>query len=315
MYRKAAIISIQGYKLTKKEIKLIKEQKPWGIILFQRNINSFDQVKKLTKEIRKCLQDPFYPILIDEEGGEVSRFSKLINNSEFSQKFFANLYEKNFKNGKIIYKYYLNSVCSVLKKAGVNINTVPVMDLLQKSTHRIIKHRCFSKKTKTIKVLGRICVNTLKTNKIGSVVKHIPGHGNADADSHKKIPVVRDNLKKLNLKDFSTFQNLNSHFVMTAHVLYKKIDPKFVATQSKIVIKKVIRNKLKFKGIIISDDICMKALKGDLLSRAKISLKSGCNLVLYCGGKINESSLLLKGLGKFDTFTEKKTQQFYRFLR
>ena len=102
---------------------------------------------------------------------------------------------------------------------------------------------------------------------------------------------------------------------MTAHILYKKIDPNFVATQSKIVLKKIIRDKIKFKGLIISDDIGMKALKGNLLSNAKKSLQSGCNLILYCGGNIKDSSLLLKGTNKIDKFTVKKTQQFYRFLR
>ena len=315
MNRKPIIISLSGFKLTKKEERLIRFYKPWGIILFKRNIASFDQLKNLTKNIRYCIKDPYYPILVDEEGGNVSRFAHLINTREFSQNFFGKIYENNLNNGIHIYKYYLNSICSVLKKVGININTIPVMDLLQYTSHSIIKNRCFSKNKKTIKKLGNICVNTLKNNKIGSVAKHIPGHGSANADSHKKIPIVRYNIKKLAKNDFYLFKNLNSHFVMTAHVLFKKIDPKYVATQSIKIIKKIIRNKLKFKGLIISDDICMKALKGDLLLNAKLSLKSGCNIVLYCGGKSNESLKLLRGLQKIDYFTQKKTYQFYNFLR
>ena len=162
MFRKPAIISISKYKLTNSEKTLIKNHKPWGVILFQRNINSFDQLKELTKDIRKCLKDPFYPILVDEEGGKVSRFSKLINTREFSQKFFGDLFEKNNSNGRLIYKYYMNSICSILKLTGININTIPVLDLLQKSTHEIIKERTFSNKIKTIKLLGNICIKTLK---------------------------------------------------------------------------------------------------------------------------------------------------------
>ena len=249
MNRKPVIISIKKDKLSKQEKLLLKSQKPWGVILFKRNISSYDQVKKLTKEIRKCLDDRFYPILIDEEGGKVSRFSALFNSSEFSQKFFGDLFEKNNKNGKQIYKYYLNSICGIFKNTGININTIPVMDLLQNSTHDIIKSRSYSKNLKTVKLLGKICINTLKDNKIASVAKHIPGHGCANVDSHKKLPIVNDSLKKLYLKDFSAFSNLNSHFVMTAHVLYKKIDKKFTATHSRKVIKKIIRNKLKFPMI------------------------------------------------------------------
>jgi len=315
MIRKPVIIGIKSYKLTQKEKKVIRDQRPWGIILFQRNIKSFEQVKKLTNEIRNCIRDPYYPIMIDEEGGKVSRFSKLVNTKEFSQKFFGSVYEKDFKNGKNIYEYYLNSICSVLKSTGININTVPVMDLLHKSTHKIIKDRSYSKKINTIKSLGRICINILKKNKIASVAKHIPGHGKTNTDSHLKKPIIYDNLKKLNSNDFSAFKNLNSHFVMTAHVLYKKIDPLFVATQSKIIIKNIVRNKLKFKGLIISDDICMRALKGDLIFNAKKTLESGCNLILYCRANINEASKILKSFNKIDKFTLKKTQQLYQFLR
>ena len=315
MNRKPAIISIKGYKLTSLEKDLLKKEKPWGVILFRRNINSFKQVKILTKQIRGCLKDPLYPILIDEEGGSVSRFSKLINTSEFSQRFFGFIYENNNKKGKLIYKYYLNSICDVLRSSGININTMPVMDLMHKSSHKIIKNRCYSNKIKTINVLGKICIDTLKSNKIASVAKHIPGHGIANADSHKKMPIVSEIFKKLNSEDFSTFKNLNSHFVMTAHVLYKKIDRNYVATQSKKIIKNIIRKRMNFKGLIISDDISMKALKGNLLVNAKKSLNAGCNLILYCNGNIDESYSILKGLNRIDRFTSKKTQQLYQFLR
>ena len=315
MNRKPVITSISTYKLTVLEKKLFKSQKPWGIILFKRNIKTFDQVKKLTKEIRKCFNDPYYPIMIDEEGGTVSRFSSLINSRELSQKFFGNLYKKNINNGKRIYEYYLNSICSVLKETGININTVPVLDVLQKKTNQILKNRCFSSNSSNVKKLGNICINVLKSNKIGSVGKHIPGHGSSNIDSHKSIPVVFDSKKKLNNIDFLPFKNIKSNFVMTAHIIYKKYDSRYVATQSNKIIKKIIRKKLNFRGLIISDDICMKALKGNLLLNAKKCLNSGCNLVLYCGGKIKDSSLLLRGTSSIDNFTTKKTKQFYHFLR
>ena len=315
MNRKAAIISIRGSKLTASEIKLLKKEKPWGIILFKRNIITFKQTKNLTQNIRSCMKDPFYPILIDEEGGKVSRLSELFSTKEFSQYFFGLLYEKNNKNGKLIYKYYLETICNILNDLGININTIPVMDLLQNSTHQVIKSRAYSYQTKTIKTLGKFCISFLKKKKIASVSKHVPGHGCSNSDSHLNLPIVYKKKSKLYKEDFSLFKNLSSNFMMTAHILYKNIDPKNLATFSNNIINQIIRKKLNFKGILISDDISMKALSKNLSINADKALNAGCNLVLYCGGNIKESSKLLKNLRTIDEFTRKKTYQFYNFLR
>ena len=315
MNRKAAIISIRGSKLTASEIKLLKKEKPWGIILFKRNIITFKQTKNLTQKIRSCMKDPFYPILIDEEGGKVSRLSGLFSTKEFSQYFFGHLYEKNNKNGKLIYKYYLETICNILNDLGININTIPVMDLLQNSTHQVIKSRAYSYQTKTIKTLGKFCVSFLKKKKIASVSKHVPGHGCSNSDSHLNLPIVYKKKSKLYKEDFSLFKNLSSNFMMTAHILYKNVDSKNLATFSNNIINQIIRKKLNFKGILISDDISMKALSKNLSINADKALNAGCNLVLYCGGNIKESSKLLKNLRTIDEFTQKKTYQFYNFLR
>ena len=203
MNRKAAIISIEGSKLTASEIRLLKKEKPWGIILFKRNIITFKQTKNLTQKIRSCMKDPFYPILIDEEGGKVSRLSELFSTKEFTQYFFGLLYEKNNKNGKLIYKYYLETICNILNDLGININTIPVMDLLQNSTHQVIKSRAYSYKTKTIKTLGKFCISFLKKKKIASVSKHVPGHGCSNRDSHLNLPIVYKKKSKLYKEDFS----------------------------------------------------------------------------------------------------------------
>ena len=315
MNRKAAIISIEGSKLTASEIRLLKKEKPWGIILFKRNIITFKQTKNLTQKIRSCMKDPFYPILIDEEGGKVSRLSGLFSTKEFSQYFFGLLYEKNNKNGKLIYKYYLETICNILNDLGININTIPVMDLLQNSTHQVIKSRAYSYQTKTIKTLGKFCISFLKKKKIASVSKHVPGHGCSNSDSHLNLPIVYKKKSKLYKEDFSLFKNLSSNFMMTAHILYKNIDSKNLATFSNNIINQIIRKKLNFRGILISDDISMKALSKNLSINADKALNAGCNLVLYCGGNIKESSKLLKNLRTIDEFTRKKTYQFYNFLR
>ena len=314
MIRKAVIISISGIFLTRQEINIFKKEKPWGVILFQRNILSEKQVKKLTSTIRKIMKDKKYPILVDEEGGRVTRFSNFLKNSSFNQKYFGDIYKINKKVGSTLYRSYINLISRHLQNLGININTSPVLDLIQKNAHGIIGDRSYSKNPTIVNELGRLCIRFYKKNKIGTVIKHIPGHGKANADSHFKLPVIKDDLKLLKKKDFKCFSNLTCHFAMTAHILYNKIDLKHNATHSKILIKKIIRKEIGFKGILISDDISMKALKYDIIKNAKLAHEAGCNLVLYCAGKTHEVKKLLKETPYIDSFTRKKTSEFYNFL-
>ena len=145
MKRKSIITSISSYELSYPEKNLLKTMKPWGIILFKRNIKNFDQLKKLTTQIRKTLEDPYYPILIDEEGGRVSRLSKILNTEDFSQQFFRELYNKNKFLGTNSYKEYLHFNCQLLSESGININTIPVLDIFKKNAHKIIGDRLFKK--------------------------------------------------------------------------------------------------------------------------------------------------------------------------
>ena len=314
MKKKAIIISIKNYQLSTKEISLLKNEKPWGLILFKRNIKSLKQITRLIKKIRKLTKDPKFPIMIDEEGLAVSRLSNIINHN-FSQKLFGDLYNSNPKTCLMFYKNYINKLTTLFKKIGININTVPVLDVLRKNTHKIIGNRSFSNNPHVVKLLGQTCVQQYKFNKIATVVKHIPGHGCATLDSHLKMPKVNLNYKNLNSFDFLPFKSNSSIFAMTAHILYSKIDKKNVATFSKKIISGVIRKKIGFKGILISDDISMKALKYDLVTNAKKSLLAGCNIVLYCAGNYKDSYKLIKEVPFIDKFTAKKTSEFYKFLR
>ena len=166
MNRKSIILSIQSTNLSNEEKDLIYKEKPWGIILFKRNIKSLNQLKKLTSQIRNTMKDSLYPILVDEEGGRVSRFSNLFDSRIFSQNFFGNLFEQNKILGKSAYESYLNTICAILKKTGININTVPVLDILKKKTHKIIGDRSYSKNIYTISSLAKICTHVLKQNRI-----------------------------------------------------------------------------------------------------------------------------------------------------
>ena len=315
MNRKAAIISIKGLKLLPEEKEIIFREKPWGIILFKRNIKNFYQTKQLTESIRRVIKDKHYPILIDEEGGSVCRLTKIIDNSVYSQKFFGDLYKRDKKLSLYILKNYIYSISQVFKKLGININTSPVLDLRKKISHKIIKDRCFSDKLNEVKKLGYYCINYYKKNSIGTVIKHIPGHGSARVDSHFKLPVINLSYKQLQQNDFKCFDSSNSLFAMTAHILFKKLDKRYPVTFSKKIIHQIIRKKLRYGGILISDDIEMKALKYDIITNAKKSLIAGCNLILYCGGDYKISKKILKETPIIDEFTKKKTSEFYKLLR
>ena len=314
MRKKAIIISIKSFKISEKEKKLFLNNRPWGLILFKRNIKSLEQIKTLTRTIRNISKDPKFPIMIDEEGGTVSRLGKIINN-DLSQKFFGDIYKINNISGISFYKSYIGNIANFLKLIGVNINTVPVLDVLRNRSNKFIGSRSFSDNPNIVKKLGQICVNEYASNKIATVIKHIPGHGCTVTDSHLKTPKVELKFQALNKIDFLPFKSNSSKFAMTSHILYKNLDKKNVTTFSKKIITEIIRKKIGFKGILISDDISMKALKYDLLTNAKKSLSAGCNLVLYCSGNYKDNLKLLKELPFIDNFTAKKTSEFYKFLR
>ena len=314
MKKKAIIVSIKGYYLTDKEKLLLSKEKPWGLILFKRNIKSFSQIKLLIKTIKKITKDKNFLILIDEEGATVSRLRELIYHN-FTANYFGKLYSQDKIIAVQIYKSYLNKLCKDLKNIGININTIPVLDILRKNTNQVIGSRSFSNNKDIVKKLGKITVDQCHFNKIIPVIKHIPGHGCASLDSHFKTPIVNLNKKKLNRIDFYPFKLSSAKLAMTAHILYKKIDNKNVATFSKKIVNKIIRKKIGFKGILITDDISMKALSYDLITNAKKSLDAGCNIILYCAGNIRDNFKLIKSVPYIDKFTSKKTSEIYKILR
>ncbi len=314
MKLKALIISIKGTKLSKSEKIILSKKKPWGIILFKRNLKSNNQIKKLTSEIKKLTKNNKFPIIIDEEGKNVSRLKDIIHHNTT-----ANFFGKLYKQDKVfcikILNQYLHSLSEILKNLGININTIPVLDVLRSSTSKIIGDRSFSKNKKIVRELGNYTIKYLHQNKIAGIIKHIPGHGAAISDSHKTRPIVPLSLKKLNEIDFYPFKFSKAKFAMTAHVLFSRYDKKNVATFSKEIIYNIIRRKIGFKGILISDDISMKALKFDLVTNAKKSLAAGCNIVLYCAGNTKDNFKLINELPYIDKFTSKKTSEFFKFLR
>ena len=304
----AIIFGISGYKLNLQEINFFKKYKPWGIILFSRNIDNLEQVRNLTSSIRNIFKDNNFPILIDQEGGKVNRFRKIINLDRYSAKYFGDIYN----NKKIFYSKFnkfLKINSSILKYCGININTVPVLDLFNKNKKSVIGNRAFSQKYNVVIKLSKHLINFYKNSGIEIVTKHIPGHGCTNIDSHYHLPKVQFSFDYLKKNDFKTFKQVNSYLAMTAHILYEKLDPDKCATQSKKIINEIIRNYIKFKGILMSDDICMKALSGGIVKNAKLSLKAGCNLLLHCSGKIDEMKKLSLVVPEIDNFTYRITQK------
>ena len=311
--RRSFITGIKGTKLTNYEIRFLFRYKPWGIILFSRNLKNINQIKKLTTHIKNIFKDKNYPIMIDQEGGRVNRLSKFILFDTLTSEYFGKLYIKNKQQFNLIYKLLIDKTSYLLTELGVNINTVPVLDLRYRGSSNIIGDRSFSKNPKITSKIGNICIKMFKQNSIGTVIKHIPGHGLAKVDSHHFTPTIHKSLSYLKKNDFSTFKKKDSLFAMTAHIKFSKIDPNNTVTHSKKMIK-IIRNEIKFKNLLISDDLSMKSLKDSMKQNTIKAFKAGCNLVLHCSGNLKEMNIVAENSPKVNLFIRKKTSEFYKIL-
>ncbi len=311
--RRAFIVGIKSTKLSSKEKLLLKTYKPWGVILFSRNIKSIEQTKNLTNSIKKIFRDKKYPILIDQEGGRVNRLNNIINFDNLNSKYFGKLFVKDKKKFNIIYNLFIDKTSFLLKNLGININTMPVLDLNYKNSSSIIGDRSYSSNKNVVSKIGDICIDAFHKNSVGTVIKHIPGHGLAKVDSHNFTPVVKKKLKYLIKFDFLPFKNKSSYFAMTAHVIFSDIDKINTVTHSKKMINH-IRKMIGFNNILISDDLSMKSLKYDLKTNTVKSFNAGCNLVLHCNANINEMKIVANNSPFISKFIIKKTSQFYKIL-
>ena len=289
--RRSFIIGIKSTSLSTREKKFIIKYKPWGIILFSRNIKSILQTKKLTDEIKKIFNDKKYPILIDQEGGNINRLKKFEN----------------------YYRIFTSRTSYLLKSIGANINTVPVLDVRAKGSSNVIGDRSFSSDSKIVSKIGDICIKNFHQNNIATVIKHIPGHGLAKVDSHKLTPVVKTQYNQLIKNHFSAFKNKKCLLAMTAHIIYDDLDPLYTATHSKKIIH-LIRNNIKFKNILMSDDISMKSLKYKIKQNTSMAFAAGCNLVLHCNADYKEMLVVAENSPLLSKFVIKKTSQLYRIL-
>ena len=311
--RRSFIVGIKSIKLSKKEEHFLKKYKPWGVILFSRNIKDIKQTFKLTSSIRKVFKDKRYPILVDQEGGRVNRLKNIISFDNLTSEFFGNKFKKNYREFNFFYKLFIDKTSYLLRLLGININTVPVLDLKVKGANKVIGDRSFSRNPKIVSKIGDYCIKYFKENRIGTVIKHIPGHGLAKVDSHLSTPFVSKKLDYLTKNDFIPFKNKQSFFAMTAHIVFTDIDNKNTVTHSRKLIK-LIRNRIGFKNILISDDLSMKSLKGSIKENTIKTFKAGCNIVLHCNGNLKEMTAVGQNSPLVDRFITKKTSEFYKIL-
>ena len=311
--RRSFIVGIKSTKLSFKEKLFLKKYKPWGVILFTRNIKNIEQTFKLTTSIRKIFNDKKYPILIDQEGGRVNRLKNIVSFDNLTSDFFGKIYGEDVRKFRLYYKLFIDKTSYLLKSIGVNINTLPVLDLRIKGTSNIIGDRSFSKNPKIVSKIGKICINFFHMNGIGTVMKHIPGHGLAKVDSHHFTPIVKKKLNYLKKNDFLPFKNKKIFFAMTAHIIFDKIDNKNTVTHSKKLIR-IIRKTIGFKNILISDDLSMKSLKGNIQENTIKTFNAGCNIALHCNGNLKEMEIVGKNTPIINKFIIKKTSQFYKIL-
>jgi len=292
------ICGITGPEISEVEIQFIKRFNPWGVIIFERNCKSKNQLTELTGTLR-AITHRHLPIFIDQEGGKVSRINYSDSVVFESAKIFGDILEKNIELGSRALSLHSMIMASSLRELGININTIPVLDIPSKNESGIIGDRSYSYNKEVAAKAGRVVIESLSANGVAPVIKHIPGHGRAKVDSHLDLPIVETSMSELEEVDFYPFkENKNTDLAMTAHIIYKDIDADQPATLSKKVINDIIRKKIGFNGLIMTDDISMKAIKISVADAAVKSLDSGCDLVLHCNGNMKEMESIAESTNK-----------------
>jgi beta-N-acetylhexosaminidase len=285
----AVIFGCQGTLLNAEERAFFRDVRPFGFILFARNCESPAQVWTLCEQLRATVPNSRAPVFIDQEGGRVQRLGPPHWRKRPAARRFGELFERNPEEGREAAYLCARLIARELQEAGITANCTPVLDVPVAGAHDIIGERAYSTDPATVIELGRIVVAGHLDSGVLPVVKHIPGHGRALADSHLALPRVSTPYPELSTHDFVTFRALNNAPVaMTAHIVYEAIDPKRPATTSSRVVQTVIRREIGFDGLLLSDDLSMAALQGPMGKRAASALLAGCDVVLHCNGDFGE---------------------------
>jgi beta-N-acetylhexosaminidase len=285
---RAFISGVAGLSLSDDERAFLRAAEPWGLILFKRNISSAEQVSDLVQSFRDVL-GWHAPVLIDQEGGRVQRLGPPEWAAYPPGARYSDLYDRDPAVGLGAARLGARLIASDLYKLGIDVDCLPLADVPVAGSDAVIGDRAYGTAPEKVAAIAGAVADGLLTGGVLPVLKHLPGHGRATADSHLKLPVVDTDRATLERTDFAAFRPLAKlPLGMTAHVVFSAIDPVAPATTSVTMVRQVIRGFIGFEGLLMSDDISMGALSGSLAERSRASIHAGCDVVLHCNGKLAE---------------------------
>ena len=286
---RAFVCGCAGFALDPVERAFLAEAQPWGLILFRRNVSSTEQLQALTAAFRDTVGRPDAPVLVDQEGGRVQRLAPPLWARYPAASAYAGVYATDPEAGKRMARLGGELMARDLATCGITIDCAPVLDVPVEGSSTVIGDRAFGRDPETVAALARSFAEGLMTGGVLPVVKHCPGHGRAEVDSHLELPVVVASRAELD-RDFAPFKALaDLPMAMTAHVTYRVLDPDRPATTSPLVIERIIRGEIGFDGLLLSDDLSMEALRGSLGERASAASVAGCDILLHCNGDLDEA--------------------------
>jgi beta-N-acetylhexosaminidase len=289
MQTRAFITGVSGPELSPAERAFVREERPWGFILFKRNIDTPPQVSALVRELRGAVDRPEAPVLIDQEGGRVQRLGPPHWPVYPAGALFGVLYDIDRALGLSAARLSARLIAADLSDSGVTVDCLPLADVPAPGADAVIGNRAYGAEPKKVAAIARAVTEGLQQGGILPVLKHIPGHGRATADTHLRLPKVDTPLAELKRTDFAAFQPLaDLPMAMTAHVVFSALDPAHPATTSATIIEQVIRGMIGFQGLLMSDDVSMNALSGTIAERTQAIFDAGCDVALHCNGKLEE---------------------------
>jgi beta-N-acetylhexosaminidase len=289
MTSRAFITGISGLTLTADERDFMRAEHPWGFILFKRNIETPVQVSALVRELRESIDNPDAPVLIDQEGGRVQRFGPPHWPVYPPGAVFGTLYDIDPACGLIAARLSARLIAADLIDLGVTVDCLPLADVPVAGADAVIGNRAYGTEPDKVAAIARAVTEGLEQGGVLPVLKHIPGHGRATADTHFRLPVVDTPESELQRTDFAAFRPLaDLPMAMTAHVVFSALDPAQPATTSATIIEQVIRGSIGFQGLLMSDDVSMNALAGSIAERTRAIVSAGCDMVLHCNGRLDE---------------------------
>jgi beta-N-acetylhexosaminidase len=289
MASRAFITGVSGLELTDAEREFLRGELPWGLILFKRNIETPDQVSALIEEFRSLVGEADAPVMIDQEGGRVARLTPPRWPVYPPGAAFGALYDLDIALG--LRAAWLSSrlIAADLTDLGITVDCLPLADVPIAGADAVIGNRAYGTEPAKVAAVARAVTGGLEQGGVLPVLKHIPGHGRATADSHFRLPTVDTPREELERTDFAAFQPLaDLPMAMTAHIVFSAIDPIQPATTSATIIQRVIRGEIGFQGLLMSDDVSMNALAGSIAERTRAIVDAGCDMVLHCNGKLDE---------------------------